>query len=59
MGRSVQQVSTALTALGPAEVVRYETGGKRNLYRPKHPREVRDVLSALCRFVQTTSAARC
>ena len=58
-GRSVQQVSTALTALRPAEVVRYETDGKRNLYRPKHPREVRDVPSALCRFVQAASAVRC
>jgi hypothetical protein len=40
--------------LSLAEVVRYDTDGERNRYRLKQPCEVRDVRSALCRFVQTT-----
>jgi predicted transcriptional regulator len=58
VGRSVQRVSTVLGALRLAEVVRYETDGKRNLYRLKHPREVKGVLSALLRFVKAASAVR-
>ena len=58
VGRSVQRVSTVLGALRLAEVVRYNTDGKRNLYRLKHPSEVRGVLSALSRFVTAASAVR-
>jgi predicted transcriptional regulator len=56
VGRSVQRVSTVLGALRLAEVVRYDTDGKRNLYRLKHPNEVRGVLAALSRFVKIASA---
>jgi DNA-binding transcriptional ArsR family regulator len=55
VGRSVQRVSTVLGALRLAEIVRYETDGKRNLYRLKHPTEVRNVLASLSRFVKTAS----
>ena len=58
VGRSVQRVSTVLGALRLAEVVRYNTDGKRNLYRLKHPSEIRGVLSALSRFVTAASAVR-
>jgi len=58
VGRSVQRVSTVLGALRLAEVVRYNTDGKRNLYRLKHPSEIRSVLSALSRFVTAASAVR-
>ena len=58
VGRSVQRVSTVLGALRLAEVVRYNTDGKRNLYRLKHPSEVRSVLSALSCFVKAASAVR-
>jgi predicted transcriptional regulator len=58
VGRSVQRVSTVLAALRLAEVVRYESDGKRNRYRLKHPSEVKSVLSALSRFVKTASAVR-
>jgi predicted transcriptional regulator len=37
VGRSVQRVSTVLGALRLAEVVRYDTDGKHNRYRLKHP----------------------
>ena len=56
VGRSVQRVSTVLSALRLAEVVRYDTDGKRTRYRLKHPREVRNVLGALSRFVKVASA---
>ena len=58
VGRSVQRVSTVLGALRLAEVVRYNTDGRRNLYRLKHPSEIRGVLSALSRFVTAASAVR-
>ena len=58
VGRSVQRVSTVLGALRLGEVVRYESDGKRNLYRLKHPSEVKGVLSALSRFVKAASAVR-
>ena len=58
VGRSVQRVSTVLGALRLAEVVRYNTDGKRNRYRLKHPSEIRSVLSALSRFVTAASAVR-
>lgn len=57
VGRSVR-VSTVLAALRLAEVVRYESDGKRNRYRLKHPSEVRSLLSALSRFVKAASAVR-
>jgi len=56
VGRSVQRVSTVLSALRLAEVVRYDTDGKCSRYRLKHPREVRNVLGALSRFVKVASA---
>jgi len=56
VGRSVRRVSTVLGALRLAEVVRYDTDGKRNLYRLKHPNEVRGVFAALSRFVKIASA---
>ena len=55
VGRSVQRISTVLGALRLAEVVRYDTDGKRNRYRLKHPSEVRNVLGALSRFVKVAS----
>jgi predicted transcriptional regulator len=56
VGRSVQRVSTVLGVLRVAEVVRYQTDGKRNRYRLKHPSEIKGILSALSRFVKTASA---
>jgi predicted transcriptional regulator len=56
VGRSVQRVSTVLSALRLAEVVRYDSDGKRNRYRLKHRSEVRSVLGALSRFVKVASA---
>jgi predicted transcriptional regulator len=58
VGRSVQRVSTVLGALRLAEVVRYDTDGKRNRYRLKHPSEVRSILKDLSRFVDAASAVR-
>jgi DNA-binding transcriptional ArsR family regulator len=55
VGRSVQRVSTVLGALRLAEVVRYDSDGKRNRYRLKHPSEVRNVLASLSRFVKVAS----
>ena len=55
VGRSVQRVSTVLSALRLAEVVRYDSDGKRNRYRLKHPSEVRNVLASLSRFVKAAS----
>jgi nucleoside-diphosphate-sugar epimerase len=55
VGRSVQRVSTVLGALRLAEVVRYDTDGKRNRYRLKHTREVRNLLASLSRFVKAAS----
>ena len=43
-------------ALRLAEVVRYDSDGKRNRYRLKHPAEVRSVIAALSRFVKVASA---
>ena len=58
VGRSVQRVSTVLGAMRLAEVVRYNTDGKRNRYRLKHPSEIRSVLSTLSRFVKAASTVR-
>ena len=48
-------MSTVLSALRLAEVVRYDTDGKHKLYRLKHPNEVRGVLAA-SRCVKIASA---
>ena len=58
VGRSVQRVSTVLGALRLAEVVRYDSDGKHNCYRLKHPNEIRSVLTALASFVDTASKVR-
>ena len=58
VGRSVQRVSAVPAALCLGEVVRYESDGKRNRYRLKHPGEVRSLLSALSRFVKAASTVR-
>ena len=58
VGRSVQRVSSVLGVLRVAEVVRYQTDGKRNQYRLKHPSEVRGILSALTRFVKSASVVQ-
>ena len=55
VGRSVQRVSTVLGALRVADVVRYDTDGKRNRYRLKHPVDVRSVIAALSRFVRVAA----
>ena len=57
VGRSVPRVSNVLSALRLADVVRYDSDGKRNYYRLKHPREIRQVLAALSRFVKAASTA--
>jgi len=44
-----------LGALRLAEVVRYDTDGKRNQYQLKHPSEVRNVLASLSRFVKVAA----
>jgi DNA-binding transcriptional ArsR family regulator len=59
VGRSVQRVSTVLGALRLADVVRYDTDGKRNRYRLKHPVEVRSVIAALSRFVKVAETQAC
>ena len=55
VGRSVPRVSNVLGALRLADVVRYDSDGKRNFYRLKHPGEIRQVLAALSRLVEATS----
>jgi len=55
VGRSVQRVSNVLGALRLADVVRYDSDGKHNRYRLKHPSEIRQVLAALSRFVNAAS----
>ena len=57
VGRSVPRVSNVLSALRLADVVRYDSDGKRNYYRLKHPGEIRQVLATLSRFVKATSTA--
>ena len=58
VGRSVARVSHVLAALRMTEVVRYETDGKQARYRLKHPREVRQILSALEKFIDSASSSR-
>ena len=55
VGRSVPRVSNVLGALRLVDVVRYDSDGKRNYYRLKHPREIRQVLAALSRVVEASS----
>ena len=55
VGRSVSRVSHVLGALRMTEVVRYETNGKLARYRLKHPRQTRQVLSALAQFIDSSS----
>ena len=55
VGRSVQRVSNVLGALRLADVVRYDSDGKHNYYRLKHPSEIPQVLAALSRFVEAAS----
>ena len=56
VGRSVSRVSHVLAALRLAEVVRYETDGRQAHYRLKHPRETQQLLIALPRFIDSSSA---
>ena len=55
VGRSVPRVSNVLSALRLADVVRYDSDGKRNYYRLKHPNEIRQVLAALSGHVKAAS----
>jgi DNA-binding transcriptional ArsR family regulator len=58
VGRSVSRVSHVLAALRMMEVVRYETDGKQASYRLKHPRQIRQLLSALEQFIDSSSPSR-
>ena len=58
IGRSVPRTSNILGALRLAEVVRYETEGRYARYRLKHPREIKNILAALTKFVKTTAVDR-
>jgi len=58
VGRRVSRVSNVLAALRLAEMVRYDTDGRRARYRLKHPHEVRKLLDALAGFVNTASTVR-
>jgi DNA-binding transcriptional ArsR family regulator len=55
VGRSVPRVSNVLGALRLADVVRYDSDGKRNYYRLKHRGEIRQVFAALSRLVKAAS----
>jgi predicted transcriptional regulator len=55
VGRSVSRVSHVLAALRLAEVVRYETDARQARYRLKHPRETRQLLQALAKFIDSSS----
>ncbi len=58
VGRSVSRVSHVLASLRLAEVVRYDTDGRKARYRLKHPRETRELLKALAIFIDSSSAFR-
>jgi len=58
VGRSVSRVSNVLAALRLAEVVRYETEGRKARYRLKHPRETQKLLAALGSFIEAASPVR-
>jgi hypothetical protein len=51
----VPRVSNVLGALRLADMVRYDSDGKRNYYRLKHPGEIRQVLAALSPLVDAVS----
>ena len=53
IARSVPRVSNVLAALRLAEVMRYETAGRRTKYRLKHPHEIRKLLGTLDAFVKS------
>ena len=55
VGRSVPRGSNVLGVLRLADVVRYDSDGKRNYYRLKHPSEIRQVLAAPPRVVKAVS----
>jgi DNA-binding transcriptional ArsR family regulator len=54
--RSVSRVSHVLAALRLAELVRYQTDGRQAQYRLKHPRETQQLLGALAKFIDSSSA---
>ena len=56
VGRSVSPVSHVLAALRLAEVVRYETDGRQARYRLKHFRATQQLLKALAKFIDSSSA---
>ena len=59
VGRSLSRVSHTLAALRLADVVRYDSDNHlRARYRLKHPREVRQVITALSNFVDSVSASK-
>ena len=58
LGRSVQRVSTVLGTLRVAEVVRYNSDGRRNRYRLKHPREIKALVVDLSRFVKAAATVK-
>ena len=58
LGRSLARVSNVLAALRLAEVVRYQTEGRKARYRLKHPRETRKLLAALGTFIESASSVR-
>ena len=58
VGRSVSRVSNVLAALRLAEVVRYQTEGRKARYRLKHPRETQKLLAALGSFIEAASPVR-
>ena|SRR5712691_1401546 len=58
VGKSVSRVSHVLAALRMMEVVRYETNGKQASYRLKHPRQIRQIISALEQFVDSASPSK-
>jgi predicted transcriptional regulator len=59
VGRSLSRVSHTLAALRLADVVRYDSDKKlRARYRLKHPREIRQVVTALSKFVDSVSASK-
>ena len=58
VGRSVSRVSHILAALRLAEVVRYKTDGRHARYRLKHRHETQQLLTALSRFIDSSSASK-
>lgn len=54
-GRSIQTISSHLAKLRTADVVRYETAGKRTRYWLKHGAEIKGLLKALERVIKTST----